>query len=67
VPMSLLPAGQPSTLYRVGALFLNLGFLWYGIQFAFFRTGPAARRLLFASITYLPSLLVLLILPTTQS
>jgi protoheme IX farnesyltransferase len=67
VPMSLLPAGQPSTLYRVGALFLNLGFLWYGIQFVFFRTGPAARRLLFASITYLPSLLVLLILPTAQS
>jgi protoheme IX farnesyltransferase len=67
VPVSLLPAlAQTSSLYRVGALLLSLGFLWYGVRFVFFRTGPNAHRLLFASIIYLPSLFVLRIFSTAQ-
>lgn len=68
VPVSLLPvsAGQSSPFYRIAALFLSLGFLCYGVRFVLCRTGPAARRLLFASIIYLPSLFVMLILPTVK-
>jgi heme o synthase len=62
-PMVLLPAcgGQPRILYSMGALLLNLGFLHYGVRFAIHRTRAAARRLLVASIIYLPSLFVLMI------
>ncbi len=65
VPLSLLPAlaGQPSVFYCIGALLLSLGFLYYGTQFALRKSGSAARRLLAASIIYLPSLFVLLMLP----
>jgi protoheme IX farnesyltransferase len=65
IPLSLLPAftGRPSALYGIGALFLSLGFFYYGVQFASLRkSGSAARRLLMASIIYLPSLLVMMIL-----
>ena len=57
----LLPTfGAPSsTLYRIGAFPLSLGFLYYGAQFVFCRSNSAARRLLAASIIYLPSLFVL--------
>lgn len=61
-PVSLLPAliGQASLLYLGGALFLSLGFFYYGTQFVFRRSSAAARRLLMASIIYLPSLFVLI-------
>ena len=61
-PSALLSplGGQPSILYRVGALLLNLGFFYYGARFAFQRSSTAARRLLVASIIYLPSLFVLM-------
>jgi len=63
VPLALLPTfGAPtSTLYRVGAFPLSLGFLYYGAQFVFRRSNSAARRLLAASIIYLPLLFVLMI------
>jgi len=61
MPLALLPTfGAPSsTLYRIGAFPLSLGFLYYGAQFVFRRSNSAARRLLAASIIYLPSLFVL--------
>src|SRR5256884_3504458 len=64
VPLSLLPAlaGQPSIFYFTGALLLSLGFFYYGVQFVLRRSNAAARRLLLASIIYLPSLLVLIVL-----
>ena len=64
VPLSLLPAlaGQPSIFYFTGALLLSLGFSFYGVQFVLRRSNAAARRLLLASIIYLPSLLVLIVL-----
>ncbi len=61
-PIGLLPAsrGQPSTLYSMGVLLLNLGFFYYGARFVLHRSSAAARRLLVASIIYLPSIFVLM-------
>ena len=64
IPLSLLPAfaGRLSTFYCIGALLLSLGFFYYGAQFVISRSNTAARRLLMASIIYLPSLFVLMVL-----
>jgi heme o synthase len=61
LPLSLLPtsAQQSSILDCVGALLLGLGFFYYGSQFVLYRCIAAARRLLLASIIYLPSLFAL--------
>jgi len=61
-PLSLLPglAGASRTYYWIGALFLSLGFLYYGTQFVLKKSSSAARQLLAASIIYLPSLLLVL-------
>ena len=62
VMASLLPVvmGNAGLLYGIGALCLDGAFLYYGAQFAFQRTASSARRLLLASILYLPPLLLLL-------
>ena len=64
LPLSLLPAtvGQPGILCSVGALLLSLWFFYCGAQFVLRRSSAAARRLLLASIIYLPSSFVLMIL-----
>jgi heme o synthase len=64
LPLSLVSAGSgtPGAIDRAGALLLGVGFLLCGARFARLRSGPAARRLLMASIFYLPSLLVLRVL-----
>ena len=64
-PLSLLAglACASRTFYWIGALFLSLGFLYYGMQFVLNKSGAAAGRLLVASIIYLPSLFVLIIVP----
>jgi len=49
------------TLYLVGALLLSAGFVFFGMQFVLRRSNSAARRLLLASIMYLPLLFVLMI------
>ncbi|MCL4814219.1 MAG: heme o synthase [Vicinamibacteraceae bacterium] len=56
VPVSLAPAalGMASAAYFVGALLLGLAFLWCAVRFARTRHMLDARRLFFASITYLP-------------
>jgi heme o synthase len=61
--LSLAPvfAGQRSTFYWIGASLLGLGFYLQGTQFLFRRTNSAARRLLMASIIYLPSLFILMV------
>jgi protoheme IX farnesyltransferase len=63
IPFGLLPgvAGQPNMFYCIGALILSLGFFYYGAQFALHRSSSAARRLLAASIIYLPLLFMLMI------
>jgi heme o synthase len=63
-PVSLLPAWtrNASTAYCIGAVILCAGFLYYGARFAFRKSNSSARQLLPASIIYLPSLFVLMIL-----
>ncbi|MFQ5766902.1 MAG: heme o synthase [Acidobacteriota bacterium] len=58
LPVSLLPAavGLGGRLYLLAALLLGCLFLGEGLRFAFGRTTAAARRLLLASIIYLPLL-----------
>jgi len=61
--LSLLPAftDQSSTLYCVGGSLLSFGFLYYGVLFVIHRSTSIARRLLTASIVYLPLLFVLMV------
>jgi len=63
VPLSLLPGlmGE-AKLYFIGALLLGAGFVFCAAQFALRRSNSAARRLLAASIIYLPALFVLMLL-----
>jgi heme o synthase len=50
----------PGMLCCVAVLLLSLGFLYCGIQFVMRRSGAHARRLLAASILYLPLLLAVM-------
>lgn len=61
VPTALLPTvwGESGLLYLSGALLLSLSFLHCGMQFVLHRSGATARRLLVASIFYLPLLFAL--------
>jgi len=63
VSISLLaaPLAKLGYLYLAGASLLNAGFLYYGARFVLDRSNANARRLLFASIVYLPLLFVLMI------
>ncbi len=62
--VGLLPTliGLAGPVYFFGALTLGVTFLACGMLQAFSRSIPAARRLLFASLLYLPTLLVLMAL-----
>lgn len=63
VPISLLPAvqGLLGVPYFLGALLLGLAYLGFGVDFARRRSTPAARRLMLASILYLPALLAVML------
>jgi protoheme IX farnesyltransferase len=54
--------GKAGLFYTAGALFFSICFLYNGLQLALHRTNVAARRLLLASIVYLPVVFVLLVL-----
>lgn len=64
IPVSLTPTllGLTGGLYFFGALALGLLFLACGLGMAMDRGRKGARRLLLASVTYLPLLLALLVL-----
>ncbi len=64
VPLSLIPTlrGHAGVAYVVGALVLGAGFLYFGVQLVLRRSNLNARRLLFASIVYLPLVFVLMVL-----
>jgi heme o synthase len=64
IPLSLIPAVTAASgrAYSVGALILGSIFLYYSARFAFHRSHIAARRLLTASIVYLPAVFVLTML-----
>jgi protoheme IX farnesyltransferase len=63
LPVSLLPAvmGQVGPLYIVGAMALGIGFLGSAIGFTRATSVSQARRVLRASLIYLPALLALLL------
>jgi heme o synthase len=62
--VGLLPTlvGLTGAVYFIAALILGLGFLGYGVAFAFARSAPSARQLMFASLVYLPVLLIVMAL-----
>jgi protoheme IX farnesyltransferase len=64
IPLGLIPwiGGEAGNAYAVGTIALGLGFAWLAIRFGLKATNAAARQLLFASILYLPTVFVLLIL-----
>jgi len=62
ISLALTPPGQLRITYCVGTLLLSLGFSYYGVRFVLRRSNAAARRLLVASIIYLPALFVLILL-----
>jgi protoheme IX farnesyltransferase len=64
VPVALLPTlmGLTGSAYFLIALVLGLGFLWTAIGLARARSVAAARRVLFASLVYLPVLLTVMAL-----
>ena len=61
--VSLLPTwlGTMGWLYALGALPLGLWFLWTAVAFHFERTGQQARRVLRASIVYIPALVLFIV------
>jgi heme o synthase len=64
IPVSLSPtvAGGASPVYFVVAGVLSSGFFYYSARLAFQRSNAAARRLLMASIIYLPLVFFLMVL-----
>ncbi|HET6341998.1 MAG TPA: heme o synthase [Gemmatimonadota bacterium] len=64
IPVSLTPTllGLTGGVYFFGALALGVAFLACGLGMAMDRGRKSARRLLLASVTYLPILLALLVL-----
>ena len=64
IPVSLFPPllGATGPVYLLGAILLGLGFLMRAIGFSREHSIPQARRVLRASLVYLPALLILLLL-----
>ena len=64
IPVSLVPwiGSQAGYVYLVVAIFLGLGFAWLTLRFSIKSTNVTARQLLFASIIYLPTLFIILLL-----
>jgi len=59
IPVTLMPArlGLAGFSYFYAALFLGFAFFAFGTWTAIYRTAASARRLLLASVMYLPTLL----------
>jgi protoheme IX farnesyltransferase len=67
IPISLIPKylSMAGNVYLFGALALGLLFLYAGVRISFDRTRQEARRVLLASVVYLPVLYGLLIFDRT--
>ena len=63
IPVSLLPvwAGMSGWYYGFGALALGIFMLYVGVRFSVIRSAEQARKLLRASVLYLPLLLILIV------
>jgi heme o synthase len=64
VPVSLIPAlgGDEGRIYFLGAALMGLTFLYFTARIALSRSNAAARQLLLASIVYLPTVFLLMLL-----
>ncbi len=64
LPVSLLPTvlGISGKLYLYGAIVLGLLFLYSSVRAAFSKSRQEARRLLLASVIYLPLLFILMVI-----
>jgi protoheme IX farnesyltransferase len=62
VNLRLAVYGISSLVYCIGSLLVSFGFFYYGLCFVLRRSRSAARRLLLASIVYLPLLLMLMVI-----
>jgi heme o synthase len=64
IAVTLVPAlnGKMGLVYFAGALLLGTIFAWFSARLTFQRSNPSARRLLVASIVYLPAILILMML-----
>ena len=63
IPISMLPKffAMTGNVYLYGALALGLAFLYYGLRIRTDRTRQQARRVLLASVVYLPALFSLML------
>jgi heme o synthase len=63
IPLTLFPAffGHADVIYALGTLFVGSIFLYHGSVLALHKSNQHARRLLLASIAYLPTVFALLI------
>src|SRR5580704_12107341 len=68
IPISLVPKflSMTGNLYLIGALALGLLFLYAGVRVSFDRTRQQARRVLLASVIYLPVLYGLMLFDRPQ-
>jgi heme o synthase len=64
IPISLMPKffAMAGNVYLYGALALGLAFLYYGLRIRTERTRQQARRVLLASVVYLPVLFSLMLI-----
>jgi protoheme IX farnesyltransferase len=61
VILCLAPTPPAGLVCRIGTFLLSLGLAYYGAQLALRRSTAAARRLLLASVVYLPLVFVLMV------
>jgi protoheme IX farnesyltransferase len=63
IPISLMPKffAMAGNVYMYGAIALGLAFLYYGLRIRWDRTRQQARRVLLASVIYLPVLFSLML------
>jgi protoheme IX farnesyltransferase len=64
IPVSLTPTliGRAGPIYLAGALLLSFGYLYFGARSVLQRSNAVARQLLLASVSYLPTVLLLMLL-----
>lgn len=63
IPISVFPVliGMSGLVYLIGAVLLGAWFLYTGVRVAFDRTNERARRVLLASVIYLPAIYGLMV------
>jgi heme o synthase len=68
IPISLMPKffAMAGNVYLYGALVLGLAFVYYGLRIRWDRTRQQARRVLLASVVYLPLLFSLMLVDRPQ-